>query len=251
FSSAGTPTYMEALFNESGQNSYYTRALPDPGGENMIVLFKSCFPNSDLSGSPTDSPGAYGELTVSGAKYVYNTILEYFATRPDKLFIVITAPPLSDRTNAANARAFNNWLVEDWLAENNYTLNNVAVFDFYNILTGRDAHTWWHDGQIEHVPGSKDTLAYPSGDDHPSEAGSRKATEEFIPLLNVFYHRWAANTQIALPLVSESQPEQVAETEEKGGLTLPCIGGVILPLVLIGVLIFARQKSVSIYSKRD
>ncbi len=100
-------------------------------------MFKSCFPNSDLEGNPDDPPGTYGELTVSGAKYVYNTILHYFATRPDKLFIVITAPPLSDRTYAANARAFNNWLVEDWLAENNYTLNNVAVFDFYNILTGK------------------------------------------------------------------------------------------------------------------
>ncbi len=94
---ADTPTYMEALFNESGQNSSYTRSLADPGGENNIILFKSCFPNSALEGSPDDPPGTYAELTVGGAKYVYNTILEYFATRPDKLFIVITAPPLSDR----------------------------------------------------------------------------------------------------------------------------------------------------------
>jgi hypothetical protein len=222
FSSDNTYLYMEALFSESGQNSSYTRNLSDPGGGNEIILFKSCFPNSDLYGNPDDPPGTYGEMTVSGAKYVYNTILTYFATRPDKLFVVITAPPLSDRTNAANARAFNNWLVEDWLVDNNYTLNNVVVFDFYNILTGRNAHHWWHDGQIERLVGRSNTLAYPSGDDHPSEAGSQKATGEFIPLLNVFYHRWAAGTQVALPLVSApgsttSTPETVA-APTSGGL---------------------------------
>ncbi|MDO9299726.1 MAG: hypothetical protein Q7T89_00015, partial [Anaerolineales bacterium] len=46
FASADTPTYMNALFNESGQNTdSYTRTLSDPGGENEIIMFKSCFPN--------------------------------------------------------------------------------------------------------------------------------------------------------------------------------------------------------------
>jgi len=106
FRSVSTPTYMQAVFDENGQNSSYTRTVDDPGGENEIIMFKSCFPNSDLYGNPDDPPGTYEEMTVSGAKYVYNQILQYFAARPDKLFVVITAPPLSDPTNAANARAF-------------------------------------------------------------------------------------------------------------------------------------------------
>jgi len=190
FRSSETPTYMDALFNENGQNSYYTRNLSDPGGENQVIMFKSCFPNSELDGSPNDPPGTYEDLTVSGAKYTYNEILKYFASRPDKLFIVITAPPVSDSTYARNARAFNTWLVEDWLDENNYSLPNVAVFDFYNVLTDRNAHHRYNNGQIEHVVKNSNTLAYPSGDDHPSEQGSRKATEEFIPLLNIYYNRW-------------------------------------------------------------
>ncbi|HNO84967.1 MAG TPA: hypothetical protein PKM54_10095, partial [Anaerolineales bacterium] len=92
FRSGDTETYMNALFNESGQNSSFTRNLTDPGGENEIILFKSCFPNSALEGSPTDPPSPDGWLTVGHAKYVYNEILQYFASRPDKLFIVITAP---------------------------------------------------------------------------------------------------------------------------------------------------------------
>ncbi|MCB0118054.1 MAG: hypothetical protein KDD72_03415 [Anaerolineales bacterium] len=194
FANENTSTYMNALFNENEQHANYTRTLTDPGGENEIIMFKSCFPNSALEGNPNDPPGTYEELTVSGAKYVYNTILPYFATHPDKLFIVITAPPLSDGTYAKNARAFNNWLVNDWLRENNYTLNNVAVFDFYNILTDPNAHHRVNNGQIEHILGSHNTLYYPSGDDHPSVEGSRKATEEFVPMLNVFYNRWKENS---------------------------------------------------------
>jgi len=76
-------------------------------------MFKSCFPNSELGGSPDGSPTPEGGLTVGHAKYIYNELLGYFVTRPDKLFIVITAPPVSDQTFAENARAFNDWLVND------------------------------------------------------------------------------------------------------------------------------------------
>lgn len=199
FASGMTPTYMDALFNEAEQHSSYTRTLADPGGENTIIMFKSCFPNSALEGNPNDPPGTYEELTVAGAKYVYNTILQYFATRPDKLFIVITAPPLSDSTYAENARAFNDWLVNDWLRENNYALNNVAVFDFYNVLTDKNAHHRIVNGQIEHVSARSNTLDYPSGDDHPNERGSQKATEEFIPMLNYFYARFLETASAPQP----------------------------------------------------
>ncbi|MEZ4643314.1 MAG: hypothetical protein R3E31_11380 [Chloroflexota bacterium] len=190
FRSAETPRYMAALFNESDQHADYTRMFADPGGENQIVLFKSCFPNSDLYGSGNDPPTQGYDFTVGNAKWVYNEILQYFATRPDKLFIVITAPPLSSPTIPENARAFNQWLVNDWLRESDYPYNNVAVFDFYNVLTSPDAHHQVVNGVVEHVVGSQDTLYYPSDDDHPSVAGSRKATAEFVPMLNFFYHRW-------------------------------------------------------------
>ncbi len=73
FQSANTPTYMAALYNEYDQHSSYTRTLADPGGENEIILFKSCFPNSALEGSPNDLPDPTPGLTVGHAKYVYNT----------------------------------------------------------------------------------------------------------------------------------------------------------------------------------
>lgn len=196
FRSANTPTYMAALYAESQQHSAYTRLPGNPGGENEIVLFKSCFPNSNLEGSPDDPPAPGEGLTVSNAKYIYNDLLHYFGEHTDKLFVVITAPPVQDPTWAENARAFNNWLVQDWLDENQYPYPNVAVFDFYNILTHPDNHHWIINGEIVHVvQNSQNTLYYPSSpdDDHPNATGDRKATEEFVPVLNAFFQRWKSS----------------------------------------------------------
>ena len=206
FRGSESPRYLDALYNESGQNAAYTRTLSDPGGENEIVLFKSCFPNSNLEGSPGDPPRDEGDaLTVSNAKYIYNDLLNYFITRPDKLFIVITAPPVQDPTYSANARALNTWLVNDWLSENNYPYNNVAVFDFYNVLTGKNNHHQFLNGTIEYIANQgKDTAAYPTDDDHPSATGNRKATGEFVPLLNVYYHRWKAGA--GTPVATQPEP---------------------------------------------
>ncbi|MHB9112059.1 MAG: hypothetical protein ACYC4D_05465 [Thermoleophilia bacterium] len=221
FAGPNSPTYMKTLYAESGQNtaSPYSRLASDPGGENEIVMFKSCFPNSNLGGSPNDPPAegqnllrgqSSGEAvhTVQNARGIYKDLLEYFATRQDKLFIVVTAPPLIESETtpeaAANARAFNRWLVNDWLED--YPYQNVAVFDFYNVLTtnggtpevsdsgisGGNHHRYSPElDAIEYVTGQgSDFSAYGSGDSHPTAAGVQKATDEFIEILNISYHVW-------------------------------------------------------------
>jgi hypothetical protein len=213
-----SPLYLDALYNLSEQNSWYTRPVADPGGENQIIMFKSCFPNSALEGSPGDPPSGDDYLTVGSAKRVYIDLLSYFATRQDRLFVAITAPPLLDPTHSANARAFNNWLVHDWLRD--YPHRNVAVFDFYNILTGPDNHHRFSNGTIEHVTVGGDTLYYPTnGDEHPNPAGNQKATSEFVPLLNVHYHRWQAGGPPSQPAptqppATEAPAAEAPATEE-------------------------------------
>jgi len=207
--------YLSALYAESDQHSTYSRMSTTVSGENEVVMFKSCYPNSALKGNvddpvPTidDNPlrgESYGSQhhTVANAKGIYIDLLEYFETRSDKLFIVVTAPPLMDGTYADNARAFNNWLVNNWLAD--YTVGNVFVFDFYNVLTtnGGDTgtndsgfesgnhHRWWNGGIQHKTDGDDDAdpnvLEYSSGDNHPSKAGNEKATAEFTPLMNNVY----------------------------------------------------------------
>ncbi|MBN2549702.1 MAG: hypothetical protein JXB15_11120 [Anaerolineales bacterium] len=212
FTGPDSQRYLSALYAESGQNSSYTRLPNDPGGENQVVMFKSCYPNSELEGSPNDGPDPNEGMTVGHAKFVYNQLLTYFITRPDKLFVVITAPPVQDRGYADNARAFTTWLMQDWLRENNYPYPNVAVFDFYNVLTHADNHHHFVNGQVEWITDhGNNTLRYPSDDNHPSIKGSRKATEEFLPLLNVFYHRWRGGG--ALPPAPPTEgPAEVVPT---------------------------------------
>jgi hypothetical protein len=238
FSGDQTSVYMDALFTESGQNASYSRLFDDPGGENQVIMFKSCFPNSALEGNPDDSPDVEGWLTVGHAKFVYNEILQYFSTRPDKLFIVLTAPPLLDETYSDNARAFNLWLVDDWLAENDYTLPNVAVFDFSNILTDRDAHHWFSEGEIEHVITDSNILSYPSSDEHPSRKGSQKATEEFISLLNIFYNRWVSTLSVPVDSDESPDPEDNILPTRK---FLPCLGSIIFPITFLGVIIWKKK----------
>ncbi|MGA2402218.1 MAG: hypothetical protein ABSG91_11000 [Syntrophobacteraceae bacterium] len=215
FRGLNSSTYLNALYAESGQHSSYTRLAKNPGGPNQVIMFKSCFPNSALKGKLTDPiPSINSNLlrnqgadsayhTVANAKGIYIDILNYFKTRQDKLFIAITAPPLIDRTYAANARAFNQWMVNQWLM--NYPYRNVFVFDFYNVLTTNGGtadindlflstgnhHRWWQ-GAIQHKTdvNSPNVEVYPTGDDHPSRAGNLKATAEYIKLLDYAYDRW-------------------------------------------------------------
>ena len=259
FRGPASERYTAELFVEDGQNASYTRSEANPGGENEIVLFKSCFPNSNLEGAPQDPPAQEGGYSVGGAKYVYNQLLEYFGTRPDKLFVVVTAPPVGDPAYGENARAFNQWLVEDWLDENGYPYSNVAVFDFYNVLTGRTHHHRVVDGVVEHTfAAGRDTTAYPTEDDHPSRAGNRKATEEFVPMLNLFYHRWqqgaaGVGREAVVGNPASATPEnRTPEAEEASSQTLPAWGAALLAAGVVGsvVLLASFIGVVAIYLRR-
>lgn len=213
FLEAESPEVLQDLYQEDRQHAEYTRLADNPGGENQVVVFKSCFPNSMLAGSPDDPPEEGDVLSVGSARHTYNRLLQYFITRPDKLFVVITAPPVQDATFAANARAFNDWLVNDWLRENNYPYQNVAVWDFYNVLTAPDNHHRLVSTGLKHITDQgSDTNAYPlsEGDDHPSPEGSRKATEEFVPVLNAYYNRWQASLPVTPQPTSSPKPAPVS-----------------------------------------
>jgi hypothetical protein len=217
FSGPNSATYMNALFNENEQSTWYSRQVADPGGENEIVLFKSCFPNSDMGGRPDDTAKSGRSLTVASAKQIYIDLLDTFAQHPDKLFVVLTAPPMQDISRPENARAFNTWLVQDWLDEANYPYNNVAVWDFYNVLSGANNHHRVMDGAIQYITDQGgNTLYYPdNGDDHPSQQGNLKAVEEFVPMLNVFYNRWQQTVPQNVQQAEEPATEDVQDEVEE------------------------------------
>jgi len=165
--------------------------------KNRIIMFKSCFPNSNIisDGTPPGDPDSCVQTTAN-YKATYNALLDYFVRQPDTLFVVLTAPPLVKpsrikdmvkrilgRENTIDkvgprVRAFNNWLKDaenGWLKD--YRLKNVVVFDYYDILTGYGRSDW----SMYPTQGGKDS--------HPNSEGNSLAAREFITFLNKTVHR--------------------------------------------------------------
>jgi hypothetical protein len=172
-----TDTVMPLVYREKDAMTA-PNAVEPTEGENTVILFKSCYPNSDVGDGMEDEAA------------VYESLLPYFSAQPDKLFILITPPPMISISHPSVTRELCDWLCDretGWLSE--YTTGNVFVFDFYNVLTHPDAHHRFWNGHEEHISvEGADTLYYDSnGDDHPNRDGNRKATQEFIGLLQYWY----------------------------------------------------------------
>jgi hypothetical protein len=60
------------------------------------------------------------------------------------------------------------------------------------------------------IKDNRNTEYYPSEDDHPSRQGNQKATQEFLPILNIFYNRWKSSA----PPQASSQPISSVPTTE-------------------------------------
>jgi hypothetical protein len=177
-----TDTKMPYVYTSNSHSTYTNlTSITEPSGENEIIMFKSCYPNSEVGNSIDDE------------KAIYNGLLTYFSNHTDKLFILITPPGTSNVSSYLLTKELCNWLVDKqngWLK--NYAYNNVAVYDFFCTLSETNSHHRINNGTIEHIYASDfdGVSPYHSSDDHPNSTGNQKATDEFVPLLNYFYNTW-------------------------------------------------------------
>jgi len=184
--------HMDSILSSGNQDE----RLPE-NTRNRIILFKSCYPNNNIvaDGTYPGDPDSCEKITAN-YEAAYRALLGYFEKHPETLFVVLTAPPLVMPKNTIadkikvllkredtvekigkRARRFNNWLKDvdkGWLHD--YTLNNVVVFDYYDVLTDNGQSNW---------------SRYPSGekDSHPNNEGNMKAAQAFIPFINRAVHR--------------------------------------------------------------
>ena len=214
---------MTALYAESGQHSNgYSRLATDPGGPNEIVMFKSCFPNSELRDAGRAGAGdrrqpAEGTgLAAARLGGLHGGQRQGHLPRPAR---VLRRPPreaVRRRGRAAGRRhrtppaaaTLANWLVDHWLQDSGYSAGNVLVFDLYNVLTSKTGggasdvglasgnhHRVWN-GAVQHkTDDGADRLAYPTAaaTATPPPPATSKATAEFVPLLNAAYNAWKGN----------------------------------------------------------
>lgn len=187
--------HMDDLLRTELQDEF----LP-AGRTNSIVCFKSCYPNNDYIGLGEEPGDPDSEVrTVANSKASYNSLLPLFQEHPEVLFVALTPPPRAEPKpvglkarlkslfqarpkDADYTRIFNDWLADrenGWLAD--YPLANVAVFDFYDILTEDGQSNWsrfpTRDGQ----------------DSHPSLEGNVRAARAFMPFLSEAVRNWEAN----------------------------------------------------------
>ena len=134
---------------------------------------------------------------MANCRAIYGLLLDYFRSRPDKLFVIVTAAPLAEAVTspeaATRARLLHDWMVFHWLQDAGWENRNVYVWDLFNVLTDEDNHHRYHLGQVVHEQvGLSDVAAYPTSivDSTPDRDGSFKATSELLGMLNIFYNRW-------------------------------------------------------------
>jgi hypothetical protein len=97
--------------------------------QHEVIAFKSCFPVSDIA----------SDEQLETYKTYYLSISDLMDQHPDKIFVVVTQPPLNpaatDTQAAARARAFANWLKSDEYLSGH---PNVFTFDFFGYLAEDD-----------------------------------------------------------------------------------------------------------------
>lgn len=190
-------------------------------GVNRIIMFKSCYPISNIAGDGTEPGDPFSsQQTLANYRavyrhpdgpghsythdgYVYQPLEDIFAQNPNTLFVPVTAPPRhyapADATNDAEAhraRLFNNWLKNEWLADYNAAhpgLNNVAAFDWFHVLAYADDHP-------EHPNRLRAEYGGESGDSHPNSTANGDSTQVFATDPDNFIDQaWNAFTQASCP----------------------------------------------------
>ncbi|MBP1625726.1 MAG: uncharacterized protein H6Q00_201 [Holophagaceae bacterium] len=139
----------------------WSRILQHP-----VIIFKSCFPNNAIR----------DDATLEQRKLLYCQIRDIVNRHYDKLFILMTTPPLHPKATApGEARRAQS--LAAWLSSDNWRKDckNLFVFDFYSLLA--DPSTGMLRTDYQDNPTSDDS--------HPNKAANRAVA----PLLADFIDR--------------------------------------------------------------
>lgn len=125
----------------------------------QVIAFKSCFPASAIADASE----------LAQRKTWYEAMRKVFDGRKDRLFVVMSTPPLhrldTDATSAKNARLFASWLCSPAYLSGH---DNVRCFDLFDALAQPDdgsaaANMLKYDYELDHT----------SSDSHPNDAANK------------------------------------------------------------------------------
>jgi len=152
------PEGLAVLFSQPVGNTpgnAFSRLL-----QHRVLIFKSCFPNSAIK----------DDAALGGRKALYLKMRDAVDEHPDRLFILLTTPPLHPKettpSEAEHARVLARWLSSEAFLGGR---PNLRVFDFFDLLADPGTHMLKGEYQLKGD----------SGDSHPNA----KANESVGPLL--------------------------------------------------------------------
>jgi len=160
------------------------------GRSNDIVMFKSCFPTSNIAadGSELGDPGSI-EQTMANYKAVFLNLKDEFRKHPKKLFIFMTSPPqVSAHTTpdkTTRNRMFNQWLISEFVPsyQTETGLSNFKVFDLFDILADQNNIL-----KEQYSRGRQ-------GDSHPNEKANKEVVRNFLEHFLPIISDWEKQTQ--------------------------------------------------------
>ncbi len=132
-----------------------------------VIIFKSCFPVSDI----------WSEEQLEEYKTHYMTIKQTVLKHPDKVFIIVTQPPLDRKeTSQDNAKRARRWAT--WLTSNEYLkgATNLFTFDWFGLLAESDPKS-------PNYNCLKERYRLGNGDSHPNETANKETAPKFVEFL--------------------------------------------------------------------
>ncbi len=181
-------TYGDEIGEETDMNNWVPKfeknieqifnfGYTDSDVQNDIIMFKSCYPNSNIISEGTKAGDPYSpEKTTSNYHAIFDSLKNTFSAHPQKQFIYVTSPPLhklkTSLENAARAREFNQWIKSDFITryKEETGLNNFVVFDLFDVLA--------NDQNL-----LKDNYSDREGDSHPNLIANKAASKAFVKFL--------------------------------------------------------------------
>ena len=160
-------------FSDSDKWNIITGESLPPGEERDILIFKSCFPASDIT----------SDQMLEDYKDYYRELYPIYSTHPDMLFVPMSTPPLLKASTSADAALrsleFEDWLTNEYVDDyQNYLgseglegIDNLAPFALHSLLSDDRGFL------------AADFIADPS-DDHPNYYSGEVVGEAIVEHLN-------------------------------------------------------------------
>jgi hypothetical protein len=128
---------------QCNNSSVYSECLGSLTQNYNIIIYKHCYPGSDIDADEATPSVSSSARTLANYKLQYRALRNLFDSYPNNKFIIWTLAPrhrLATTTErAARAKAFVDWVKNQFLTEDGKSHPNIYIFDFWGNVAETSA----------------------------------------------------------------------------------------------------------------